>query len=235
MLIHAGPVANGCGHVKSTRSSTRETYLTRHQITIDPDFANTLSPTRIPGCTNASPSFRKIHRIRRHGNDSPLLTETFVDVRQRHNVRFLVVGVGPGGQATDDKIRQLGLIGEAGAVRLTGGLYLMRGLRQTCVHVSDEEGFAQVLTEAMSVTCPVVTTDALGGGPGFAADNGEYGLLVPRGYQAKIAATMMERMLQPDVREQYSRLGQQRCESLSTVASESMLMSFPSEHLGLRG
>ena len=71
---------------------------------------------------------------------------------------------------------------------------------------SDEEGFAQVLTEAMSTGCPVITTDALGGGPRFVTDDGKYGLLVPRGNRAELAGAM-ERMLQPDVRARYSQLG----------------------------
>jgi hypothetical protein len=42
MLVHAGPVANGCEYVRSTRSSTGQMCLTRHQTTVDPDFADTL-------------------------------------------------------------------------------------------------------------------------------------------------------------------------------------------------
>ena len=64
---------------------------------------------------------------------------------------------------------------------------------------SDEDGFAQVLTEAMSVGCPVVTADSMGGGPRFVTEDGKYGLLVPRGDPAKLAEAMAE-MLQPHVR-----------------------------------
>ena len=42
MLVHAGPVANGCEYVRSTRPSTGQMRLTRHQTTVDPDFADTL-------------------------------------------------------------------------------------------------------------------------------------------------------------------------------------------------
>ena len=58
------------------------------------------------------------------------------------------------------------------------------------VHSSDEDGFAQVLTEAMSVGCPVVTADSLGGGPRFVTEDGKYGLLVPRSDPAKLAEAM---------------------------------------------
>ena len=45
MLVHAGPAANGCEYVRSTRSSTGQMCLTRHQTTVDPDFADTLPGT----------------------------------------------------------------------------------------------------------------------------------------------------------------------------------------------
>ena len=100
------------------------------------------------------------------------------------------------------------------------------------VHSSDEDGFAQVLTEAMSVGCPVITTDSLGGGPRFVTQGGRFGLLVPQGNRAGLSKAM-ENMLQPELRTRYSELGQQRVESLSPVASARTLLGFLSERLGL--
>jgi glycosyltransferase involved in cell wall biosynthesis len=98
---------------------------------------------------------------------------------------------------------------------------------------SDEEGFAQVLTEAMSVGCPVITTDAQGGGPRFVTADGAYGLLVPRDDRAQLAEAMT-RMMQPDIRARYSDLGQQRAETLSPEACATALVEFLSGYLGLR-
>lgn len=89
-----------------------------------------------------------------------------------------------------------------------------------------------MLTEAMSVGCPVITTDAQGGGPRFVTDNGRYGLLVPRGDRVKLAEAM-EHILRPDMRAQYSELGQQRIEALSPTASANALVDFLSDHFGL--
>ncbi len=44
----------------------------------------------------------------------------------------------------------------------------------------DEEGLAQVLTEAMSVGCPVISTDAQGGDPRFVTDGALSGFLADR-------------------------------------------------------
>ena len=93
------------------------------------------------------------------------------------------------------------------------------------VHPSDEDGFAQVLTEAMSVGCPVVTADAQGGGPRFVTDDGQYGLLVPRGDRDELAAAMTS-MLQDDLRAHYAELGLRRVEAMSPLASATALFDF---------
>ena len=65
-------------------------------------------------------------------------------------------------------------------------------------------------------------------------DDGKYGLLVPRGDRAKLAEAMV-RMLQPDVRARYSKLGQQRVEALSPITSANALVEFLTGQLGLDG
>jgi glycosyltransferase involved in cell wall biosynthesis len=84
----------------------------------------------------------------------------------------------------------------------------------------------------MSVGCPVITTDAHGGGPSFVTEDGKYGLLVPRGDQEKLVEAM-EHMLQADVRARYSKLGQQRAEALSPIASANALVDFLTGQLRL--
>jgi glycosyltransferase involved in cell wall biosynthesis len=71
----------------------------------------------------------------------------------------------------------------------------------------------------------VITTDAHGGGPNFVTENGKYGLLVPRGDPDKLADAMA-RMLRNDVRARYSKLGLQRVEALSPIASANALIDF---------
>lgn len=159
-----------------------------------------------------------------------LLIDAFSDVRKRHDVRLIIVGQGQGRQGADEKIRQLGLDGQAETIGWVEDPLQYAAFAHAYVHSSDEEGFAQVLTEAMSVGCPVVATDAQGGGPRFVTDNGQYGLLVPRGDRARLAAAM-EEILQPETREHYSELGLKRCEALSPVACATALMTFVSGHL----
>lgn len=163
-----------------------------------------------------------------------LLIDAFADVRQHHEARLLIVGEGPGRAHAIEQIQRLGLGADAETVGWVDDPLQFAARAWAFVLSSDEEGFAQVLTEAMSVGCPVITTDAQGGGPRFVTDNGKYGLLVPRGDQAKLAEAIV-RMLQPDVRARYSRLGQQRIGALSPIASANALVDFLTGQLGLDG
>jgi glycosyltransferase involved in cell wall biosynthesis len=163
-----------------------------------------------------------------------LLIEAFADLRRQHNARLLIVGEGPGRAQAAEQIRQLGLSAHAETVGWVDDVLQFAAHAWAFVLPSDEEGFAQVLTEAMSVGCPVITTDAQGGGPRFVTDDGKYGLLVPRGDQEKLVEAM-EHMLQADVRAHYSKLGQERVEALSPMASANALLDFLTGQLKLDG
>jgi glycosyltransferase involved in cell wall biosynthesis len=161
-----------------------------------------------------------------------LLIDAFADLRRSHDARLLILGEGSTRPHAAEQIRRLGLSPYAETVGWIDDPLQFAARAWALVHPSDEDGFAQVLIEAMSVGCPVVTTDARGGGPGFVTDNGKYGLLVPRGDRAKLTEAM-ERMLQPSVRTQYSELGRERAEALSPSTSANALVDFLSDHLGL--
>lgn len=161
-----------------------------------------------------------------------LLIDAFADLRDRYDARLLIVGEGPGRAHATGQILQRRLSSCAETVGWVDDPLQFAAWAQAFVLPSDEEGYAQVLTEAMSAGCPVITTDAQGGGPRFVTDDGRYGLLVPRGDQAKLTEAMA-RMLQPEVRARYSELGQRRADALSPAASAGVLVDFLSRRLGL--
>jgi glycosyltransferase involved in cell wall biosynthesis len=163
-----------------------------------------------------------------------LLIGAFAAVRKHHDARLLVVGEGPQRSYATEQIRQLGLAADAQTLGWVDDPLQFAARAWAFVLPSDEEGFAQVLTEAMSVGCPVITTDAHGGGPRFVTQDGMYGLLVPRGHQEKLAEAMAH-MLQADVRARYSKLGEERAQELSPVASANALIGFLTGKLGLDG
>jgi glycosyltransferase involved in cell wall biosynthesis len=161
-----------------------------------------------------------------------LLIDAFADLRQQHDARLLILGEGPGRSLADERIRRLGLSACAETTGWVDDPLQFAARAWAFVLSSDEEGFAQVLTEAMSASCPVITTDAQGGGPRFVTGNGSHGLLVPLGDRSRLAEAM-ERMLQPDVRARYSELARQRAGELSPMASANVLAGFLSARLGL--
>lgn len=161
-----------------------------------------------------------------------LLLAAFAEVSARHEARLLIIGEGAERQRTARQIRELGLDGQAQTVGWVADPLRYAARAQAFVLTSDEEGFAQVLTEAMSTGCPVVTTDSRGGGPRFVTDDGTYGLLVPMGDRAAIAAAM-ETLLRPAERARYSELGLRRAESLSPEACAGRLLAFLTDCFGL--
>lgn len=163
-----------------------------------------------------------------------LLIDAFADFSKRHDARLLIVGEGPGRSGAVEQIQRLGLGARAEAIGWVDDQMQFAARAWAFVLSSDEEGFAQVLTEAMSVGCPVITTDALGGGPRFVTEDGACGLLIPRGDRVSLVDAM-EQMLKPDVRARYSELGQRRAEALSPIASANALVDFLSKYLGLQG
>jgi glycosyltransferase involved in cell wall biosynthesis len=163
-----------------------------------------------------------------------LLVDAFADVHREHEARLLIIGDGPGRARADEQIRRLGLGAAAETVGWVENPLQYAARAWAFVLPSDEEGFGQVLTEAMSVGCPVITTDAQGGGPRFVTEGGTYGLLVPQGSRIELADAMA-RILEPEVRAWYARLGRQRVEALSPAASATTLTDFLTARVGVAG
>ena len=197
-----------------------------------PKFAGTPAPPPHPWLRIGEPpvfvNIGNLLRIKR----VDLLIDAFAQLRASHDARLLIVGQGPQRSLADEQIRQLGLVGQAETTGWVDDVMLYAAHAWALVHSSDEDGFAQVLTEAMSVGCPVVTADSLGGGPRYVTEEGKYGLLVPRSDPTKLAEAMVE-MLQPEVRAHFAQLGYQRVETFSPVSCASMLIDFVSARFGL--
>lgn len=106
---------------------------------------------------------------------------------------LLLAGEGVNRLALQTRIRERGL---EGRVRLLGQLPEVGGLFgsiDALVHPSLEEGFGQVVVEAMLAGCPVVATTA-GGLPEVVGDAGE---LVPPGDADALAAGMLRVLDRP--------------------------------------
>ncbi len=154
-----------------------------------------------------------------------LLIDAFDDVRSRHDVRLLIIGEGTERPRLVAQIERLGLGDRVQTLGWVEDPRQFAARAQAFVLASDEEGFSQVITEAMSTGCPVITTDALGGGPRYVTENGRYAILVPRSDRAGLVGAM-EKVLQPEVRMQYASLGRERVEVFSPLVCANTLVDF---------
>jgi glycosyltransferase involved in cell wall biosynthesis len=161
-----------------------------------------------------------------------LLIDAFAELRRDHDVRLLLIGEGPGRSAAIEQIHRLNVADSAQAVGWVEDPLQYAARACAFVLPSDEEGFGQVLTEAMSAGCPVISADSEGGGPRFVTQDGRCGILIPMRNHAKLVEAM-ERMLSPEVRAEYRELGRQRAEELSPVSSGHALIEFLINRVGL--
>lgn len=154
-----------------------------------------------------------------------VLIDAFADLCKVADVRLLILGEGAGRGPAIEQIQRLGIGDRAETLGWVEDPLQFMARAHSFVLTSDEEGFAQVLTEAMSVGCPVISTDAHGGGPRYVTDDGRYGILVPREDKAAVSDAMSS-TLAADVRARYSMLGQQRIEVMSPSVCAAALYEF---------
>src|SRR5262249_23460065 len=76
-----------------------------------------------------------------------LTIEAFAAVREQHDARLLLLGDGAGRKRAADQISRLGLDGQAETVGWIDDPLQYAARAWALVHSSDEDGFAQVLTE----------------------------------------------------------------------------------------
>lgn len=149
--------------------------------------------------------------VKRHD----LLLDAFRKVlRTQPSARLVILGTGAEENHIRQRIAEIGLETSVDVLGFVDDPLEWMSRATAFVMASDEEGFGQVLVEAMSVGCPVVSTDALGGGPRYVLNDGAYGVLVPRGDRDALAAGM-KRMLDPVQRRFWSEQAELRASRFS--------------------
>jgi glycosyltransferase involved in cell wall biosynthesis len=136
-----------------------------------------------------------------------LLLEAFARVRQRRDVRLVLLG----GNAASDKprgvreallaqARRLGVEADFDMPGFVGNPFAYLKRAGVFVLSSDHEGFGNVLVEALLCGCQVVSTNCPSG-PAEILDNGRYGELVPVGDASRLADAICRTLDQPKDRE----------------------------------
>lgn len=170
-----------------------------------------VSPPRIPFVNvknRHGPVFVSLSRLDRKKN-IPLLVEAFSRISKEIDANLLIIGDGPDRDAIDKSIT---MFGQQNRVRMLGFVESPRVyLKQSDVFVlaSSEEGFGQVIVEAMNEALPVICTDAEGGGVRYILGDGRYGVLVPMN-DLEALTEAMRQMANAKLRAQYAKISLNR-------------------------
>lgn len=120
-----------------------------------------------------------------------LLLEAFARSRAQHDCKLVIVGRGSQQAALEQQIHALGISGKIVLAGFDPNPYRYMARAEFQVMSSDYEGYPLVLIEALSLGCPIVSTDCPTG-PREIIRHGENGLLVEKGNVAAIAAGIDE-------------------------------------------
>lgn len=155
----------------------------------------------------------------------PLLLDAVRSLTENLDTRLLIIGTGPEGANVRAAIASRGLSEHVDMLGFVSSPRPYMRKADAFVLASNEEGFSQVIAEAMGEGLPVVSTDAEGGGPRFVLQDGRYGMLVPMG-DAHALADGMTAMADSSVRAKYASLGRERVEDFSPKSVGGKLMGF---------
>lgn len=130
-----------------------------------------------------------------------LLIDAFARTQAQHECKLVIVGRGTQQEALEQQIAALGMQDRVilAGFELNPYKYMVKAEFQ--VMSSDYEGYPLVLIEALSLGCPIVSTDCPTG-PREIIHSGENGLLVEKGNAAALAAGIDQLFQNPALREQ---------------------------------
>ncbi len=121
--------------------------------------------------------------------DFPTLLRAFARLRQRRPARLILLGEGCLRPSLQGLARQLGIADDVGMPGFVENPLAYFSRADVFALSSTDEGFGNVLVEAMACGTPVVSTDGPSG-PREILDGGRHGPLVPVGDEAALAAAM---------------------------------------------
>lgn len=122
-----------------------------------------------------------------HQKRFDLLLEAFARTHARNTCRLLIIGRGSQQEYLEAQIHELGLEQQVVLVGFENNPYKYMARAAFQVMTSDYEGYPLVLIEALSLGCPILSTDCPTG-PREIIRHGYNGLLVEKGNVAAIAA-----------------------------------------------
>ncbi|HRY23325.1 MAG: glycosyltransferase [Geminicoccaceae bacterium] len=131
--------------------------------------------------------------------DFATLLEAFALVRRRRPARLAILGEGEERQRLEARARELGIAADVVMPGFVDDPFAWMARARLLALTSSQEGFGNVIVEALASGCPVVASD-IPGGPREILDGGRYGSLAPPGDAGAFAEAMLAAMDDPPAR-----------------------------------
>lgn len=184
----------------------RATGIERSKITVIPNpvvtpdlLERARAPVDHPWYRAGARVVLGVGRLSRQKDFATLIRAVAI-VRQRMDVKLLILGNGPEYDALDRLRRSLGLTEHVCLHPFVANPFAFMARSAVFALSSAWEGLPGVLIQAMACGCPVVSTDCPHG-PAEILENGRYGPLVPVGDVEGLARALMEVLDSPPPRE----------------------------------
>ena len=127
----------------------------------------------------------RLHSVK----DYPTLVRAVADLRERQDVRLIVLGEGPSRSELEALVKSLGLSEVVDLPGFVSPPWPWMGRANVLALSSRAEGWPSVLAEALALGVPVVATDCPTG-PREILDGGKFGRLVPVGDVGEMSAAI---------------------------------------------
>lgn len=152
----------------------------------------------------------------------PLLLNAFAIVRSKLDAKLIILGEGPEREFLEKLIVNLGLEKDVSLAGHSKNPWSNIAKADVFVMSSIDEAFCLALVEAMACGVPVVSTDAIGGGPRSILEDGKYGNLVPRDNVDTLAQTIYQLLSSQSWRTDLIAASKRRCEAFKpeTIAQQ---------------
>lgn len=155
-----------------------------------------------PRGNNPMPVLLGTGRLER-GKDFETLLQVFSILREKRPLRMVILGRGPERERLTSRATALHIEQDVDFPGFKENPFSFMARADVFILCSRAEGFGLVLAEAMSVGCPVVSTDCPSG-PREILDGGRYGKLVPVGDAHALAVAIEETLASPPSPEELS-------------------------------
>lgn len=146
--------------------------------------------------------------------DYPTLLEAFAQVVKIRPAHLVILGSGPERESLERLVAKMGLSNQIAFLGFQKNPYAYMKRASVFVLSSLQEGFGNVIIEAMACGTPVVSTDCPVG-PGEIITHGKNGMLVPMADHKALAKAILDMLSSPLLREEFSIAGKARAGSFS--------------------